>query len=269
MWLRKYLGGASFLFLIAVVPAWSQDKKENPPEVQKAIDAVRKFVDEKGAKGNGEILVKTEDALKKALPDYTIVNVRFRQYPVARILPEGMRPSNLFAVKEGKVEQLKDLKGVEKFLQAHHVRVKEEKDARNLLAAWLTLTQEFHQDGFFKFEVLQKEFAVEGKDELKVSGRLMVMSGGNGSLSADLWIDKNGKLAKVEEKAAIRPGPRPICQATKLLDADPIVRRIAEQDLLIMGLAARDYIMEQRERATPDLREAIDRVWRQIQKNGW
>jgi hypothetical protein len=82
-------------------------------------------------------------------------------------------------------------------------------------------------------------------------------------------FDKEGKLAKVNEKAAIRPGPRPICQATKLLDADPIVRRIAEQDLLIMGLSSRDYLMERRERASPELREAIDRVWLQIQKNGW
>jgi hypothetical protein len=269
MWQRISLVAPTILFAFAVAPLWSQEKKENPPEVQKAIDAVRKFIDEKGAKGGGEILVKSEDAVKKSLPDYIIVNARFRQFPVARILPEGMRASNLFAVKDGKVEHLKDVKGLEKFLQAHQSAVKSAKDAETLLAGWLTLTQEFHQDGFFKFEVLQKEFAVEGKDEPKVSGRLMVMSGGNGSLSADLWIDKNGRLAKVEEKSAIRPGPRPICQATKLLDADPIVRRIAEQDLLIMGMAARDYIMEQRDRATPNLREAIDRVWGQIQKNGW
>ena len=95
------------------------------------------------------------------------------------------------------------------------------------------------------------------------------MQGGNGELTAALEYGKDGKLAKVVETAKIRPGPRPICQATKLLDADPIVRRMAEQDLLIMGLFARDYLMEQRELATPELRAAIDRVWQQIQKNGW
>jgi hypothetical protein len=134
------------------------------------------------------------------------------------------------------------------------------------LSAWLTLTPEFHQDGMFKFEVLAKEFAIQGD---KASGRAVVMQGGNGDLRADLVLDKNGKLAKATEKAAIRPGPRPICQATKLLDADPLVRLIAEQDLLIMGLAAREYIMEQRALATPELRQAIDRVWRQMKKNGW
>src|SRR6184192_2360441 len=70
-------------------------------------------------------------------------------------------------------------------------------------------------------------------------------------------------------RSAIRPGPRPICQATKLLDPDPLVRRICEQDLLIMGLSARDYLMEQRARATPELRAALDRLWEKIQKNGW
>ena len=266
MWQQAILG-VFVLALVAMAPIAAQEKM--PADGQKAIDAVRKFVDEKGAKGSGEITVKAEEAVKKVLPDYTIVNVRFRIFPVARILPEGMRASNVFAVKDGKVEHIKDVNGLEKFLQDHAAKSKDEKDARALLAAWLTLTQEFHQDGMFKFEVLEKEFAVAGKDETKVTGRLTVMGGGNGELSADMSIDKDGKLAKIEEKSTIRPGPRPICQATKLLDADPIVRRIAEQDLLIMGLAARDYIMEQRANASPDLRDAIDRVWKQIQKNGW
>jgi hypothetical protein len=147
--------------------------------------------------------------------------------------------------------------------------VKDEKGAEAALSAWLTLTQEFHQDGFFSFQIRSKEFTVAGKDALKATGGVSVEKGGNGKLDATLDFDKDGKLAKAEEKAAIRPGPRPICQATKLLDADPLVRRICEQDLLIMGLAAREYLMEQRVRATPELRDAIDRVWRQIEKNGW
>src|SRR5205085_5449764 len=112
-------------------------------------------------------------------------------------------------------------------------------DAKTMLAAWLTLSQEFHQDGLFRFEVLEKEFDA---NPTKAAGRAMVTQGGNGELKAELTFDKDGKLAKATEDAKIRPGPRPICQATKLLDADPIVRRMAEQDLLIMGLAARPYM---------------------------
>jgi hypothetical protein len=38
-----------------------------------------------------------------------------------------------------------------------------------------------------------------------------------------------GTLVNVLEKSALRPGVRPICQATKLLDRDPIVRRMANR----------------------------------------
>ena len=47
------------------------------------------------------------------------------------------------------------------------------------------------------------------------------------------------------------------------------LRRMAEADLVYMGLAARDYLMEQRASARPELREAIDRLWRRIEKEGW
>src|SRR5262249_38494342 len=124
-------------------------------------------------------------------------------------------------------------------------------------------------DGMFRFDVTEKGFSVEkGKRGLEAAGRAIVMQGGNGELAATLeFVD--GKLAAVTESAKIRPGPRPICQATKLLDPTPIVRKMAEQDLLIMGIAARSYLMEQRGQARPELREAIDRLWRKIEENGW
>jgi hypothetical protein len=72
-------------------------------------------------------------------------------------------------------------------------------------------------------------------------------------------------LTKATAKAEIKPGPRPVCHATKLLDADPVVRAIVEQDLLIMGRAAKPYLDEQRAKAGPELQEAIDRIWQRIQ----
>lgn len=237
------------------------------PAVQKSIDIVRTYLQKKGDKGDGNFSHRSSPGVGKTLPNHHFIVVRYRIFPVARVLPEGMHPSNLFAVsKDGKLEHLKDAKTLEAFFRAHSPAVKSEPDAKAMLAAWLTLAQEFHQDGMYLFEVMDKEFTVDGD---KANGRAIVMKGGNGQISAELVIDKDGKLAQATEKAALRPGPRPICQATKLLDADPLVRRIAEQDLLIMGLSARDYIQEQRQLAPPALREAIDRVWQQIVKNDW
>jgi hypothetical protein len=254
-------------FLWVTLPALAQ---KYPPHVQDSLNLVRKHIDTlPNGRGVGETLPQTAAAVKQLFPDHRVVIVRFRIYPIAQIIPEGLKASNVFAVnKEGKLEHLKDAKTMEAFFRKHHPAVKNEKDAKAVLAAWLTLTPEFHQDGFYKFDVLDKEFAVEGNLS-KASGRAVVMQGGNGDLRAELAFDGDGTLARATEKAAIRPGPRPICQATKLLDADPVVRRIAEQDLLIMGLSARDYLMEQRDLARPELREAINRLWEQVQKNGW
>ena len=250
--------------ILVTFPALAQ---KFPPAVQASLNAVRKHVGEKGAKDGFEVLWKGDEAVRTTFPAHHLIIVRFRQFPIARVLPEGLQASNLFAVtKDGKIEYVKDAKALEKFFQTHLKAIKTEADAKTTLAAWLALTQEYRQDGFFKFEVLEKEFTA---DTTKASGRFVVMQGGNGDFKADLTFDKDGKLAKAEDKTAIRPGPRPICQATKLLDADPIVRRIAEEDLLIMGVSAHSYLMEQRERATPELRGAIDRLWKQIEKNGW
>lgn len=257
------------LLLGVLLTPFAASAQQYPLDVEDAIKLVRKHIDQMpNGKGAGEIMPPT--SIGRLFPDHRLIIVRFRQFPVARVMPEGLRASNIFAVdKQNKIEHLKDIKAMEKFVRAHHKAVKTEAEAKNLLYGWMVLTQEFHQDGMFKFEVLSKQFAVAQDTGLNARGRLIVMAGGNGDLTAELEFDKAGKLARVTEKAAIRPGPRPICQATKLLDADPIVRRIAEQDLLIMGLSAREYLMEQRDRATPELRDAIDRIWRQIQKNGW
>lgn len=67
---------------------------------------------------------------------------------------------------------------------------------------------------------------------------------------------------------AIQKGVRPICQATKLLDPDPVVRGMAEQAILVMGKAAEGYLTEQRTRASPELRQAIDRIWQRILAEG-
>ncbi len=261
--LKHIFTWATVLCVLAAAPVWSQENKE-PSNSEKAV---RKFIDGKGAHGAGEITSKNEDTVRKTFPGHDLVIARFRQFPVARILPEGLSPSSLFAVdKSGQVDHLADAKALEKFFRAHHPAVKGEKDAKTLLAAWLALTQEFHQDGMFKFEVMEKEASFA---DGKITGRATVVQGGNGQITVTLSLDKEGKLAGVEEKAELREGPRPICQATKLLDADPLVRRICERDLLIMGLSARDYLMEQREGAAPGLQAEIDRLWRQIQKNGW
>ncbi len=260
------------LGLLLPLTAGAPGQDQPPPEgAQKAIDAVRAFLMKKSSADNAQIGVENAPVLAKVFPEHLFVVVRFRQYPVARVLPEGLKASNIFAVtkREREVRLLRDAKELEAFFKASQVPADDEPWARKSLAAWLTLAPEFRQDGFYKFEVLEKEFDYEKTATHQVvRGRALVTQGGKGEIGATLEYDR-GTLTKATEAGKIMPGPRPICQATKLLDPDPIVRKMAEQDLLFMGLAARDYLMDQRAQAGPELRDAIDRLWGSIRAAGW
>jgi hypothetical protein len=255
---------------------WAQpgeiQKKKVPPE--KVLQAQQQIAEQLKAlnAAHGQVIWIDAPAVNKAFPKATFFAVRFRQFPVARVLPEGFGASNVFVVKDGgKPQRLADVKALQKFFHDDRGRVKGHEEAKDALVTWLSIAPEYLQDGFYAFEILDKEITAEeaknvetGISTYTVAGRAMVTRGGNGQINTTLVFGDQGRLSDVKQDVKIRPGPRPICQATKLLDPDPIVRRMAEQDLFIMGLAARDYLMEQWGRANPELRQAIDRLWQRI-----
>jgi len=256
-----------FLGLLASASAASAgDKKTAGPgkeDIQKAEAQVKDYLAKiKGE--SGQILYLGNENLDKVLPGHRFFAVRYRIYPVARKLPEGMRPSNVFVVAtNARAAHLKDAKALENYFKTNLIDVKAGRDATFALLSWLTLSQEFHQDGFYKFKLPDMTTGDSGNG-ITIKASAVVMAGGNGELGAELAFNKAGKLTGVTETAKIKRGPRPICQATKLLDADPLVRRICEQDLLYLGPLALDYLREQRGLANPELRRAIDRLTERI-----
>ena len=76
------------------------------------------------------------------------------------------------------------------------------------------------------------------------------------------------KFSAVTEENKVKQGIRPRCQATLLLHPERLVREIAEQDLVVMGSMARGYLMDQRAKASAELRREIDRVWQRIEEDG-
>src|SRR5207253_4817790 len=146
--------------------------------------------------------------------------------------------------------------------RAHLGEVKSDDQAKGAVRAWLALSQQFVQDGFFQFTIPEKEIV---GDAGKITGKAVVEpKGGNKGFLAVTLTFSDGKLTEVKEENKVQAGVRPICQATKLLDPDPIVRGMAEQCILVMGSAAREYLMEQRAKASPELQRAIDRIWQRI-----
>lgn len=264
---RRFLVGVGLLAaaVLAVAAPAPPERKLTEKELAQAEKAARqKLEDLRGS--YGQLTPIKDEALTKSFPRTAFFSVIFRQFPVGRVPPAGLRSANVFAVgTDDKVHVLKDPDGLKKFFQSHLVPARENAALERAARAWLDLDQVLHQDGFFRFKVLEDSLKVStGDNGKKVSGTVVPMAGGSGTLTATLTFNEDGKLTGVESLNKLRPGPRPICQATKLLDRDPLVRRIAEQDLLIMGRLAKPYLDEQRAKASPELQKAIDRLWQRI-----
>jgi FkbM family methyltransferase len=251
----------------------AKDQEQQAPAdyTRKAEEFVRQQFPVLRNQGVPPLVLLTDAAVARTFPEHRFFIVQFRQHPVVRVPPAPLKAQNLFAVtKEGKVRHLTDPKGLQAFFRTELSPVKEEAPAKDSAEAWLRLREEFTQDGFFKFAIPKEALkAVQSGGRWKASGKVVVVQGGKGEISGDLTFTDAGKLAKVDETSTVKPGVRPICQATKLLDPDIIVRRMAEQDLLVLGQAAREYLDEQRAQASPALRQAIDRIWRRIVEEGW
>jgi hypothetical protein len=236
------------------------------PEIDKARKSVQEELTTLKAK-SGKIEHRGAAPLGEVFPKHLFFSVHFPQYPVARIPPPPLKAANLFAVNraDGKVQRLADANELATFFREQLAPAGDADMAKADVRAWLELASVYLQDGFYKFSLLEEATKVENTDSgLRASGKMIVKSGGNGEITVTLKFDKNGKLTQVDYNSKLKPGPRPICQATKLLDKDPVVRAMAEQDLLIMGREAKPYLDEQRARASPELKKAMDRIWQRI-----
>jgi hypothetical protein len=254
---------------LAAAPAPDENKVAKPTgeEIQKAQQQVTEALN--AVKGNyARVLPITDDAVLQTFPKHLYFSVLFPQFPVGRPAPPGHSSSNVYVVArsgEGKPQFFSDAARLEAFFKSTLAPVRDDNQAKEGARAWVQLAAVFANDGFYKFVLMDEATRVvkEGTGR-EASAKLVVMAGGNGDIVGRLQINADGKLDRATVTANLKPGPRPICQATKLLDADPIVRKMAEQDLLIMGRAAKYYLDEQRAGATPELQRAIDRIWQRI-----
>ena len=252
----------SFPLLAADPETEPGGKKLTDKELVAAKKAVEDHLEKiKGASGTVE-LVKDEP-VGRSMPAFAFYTVRYRQFPVALATPEGLKASNVFAIDaKGKVQVLTTLPELQKFLKASLPAADSKAKLEDAARLAVRFGQEFHQDGFYKFKL--EDDSTKATPGKSATAKVVVMQGGNGTYVVDLKVDESGKLTSLEEKSAIRRGPRPRCQATKLLDKDAIVRGMAEDALLDMGRGAKEYLDEQRAKASPELKKAIDAMWQKI-----
>jgi hypothetical protein len=211
----------------------------------------------------------SEDYVARTFPGFSFFGVIFRQYPVAVLCPQtqDLKCSNLFFVKDGRVDFVSTIEDLKFFFAAQLGPLATPESASDAAGTWLRFSAEVKQDLFYTFSAPEVSSTAR-EDVTVVRARVTVTAGGEGQIEMLMTLGTAGSLLQIYEKGELRPGIRPICQATKLLDRDPIVRRMAEQDLLVMGRAAKPYLDQVRANARPKLREAIDRIWQRILNEG-
>ena len=211
----------------------------------------------------------TDDYVGRTFPNLSFFGVIFPQYPVARLCPQtqNLKCSNVFFVGAGAVDFVSTIHDLKFFFAAELGPVPSKEAATDAASTWLRFSEELKQDLFYTFSAPEISY-MPREDVTSVRGHAAVMAGGEGQIDILIMLGAAGSLVHILEKSALRPGVRPICQATRLLDRDPIVRRMAEQDVLVMGRAAKPYLDQVRATARPKLRQAIDRIWQRILDEG-
>jgi hypothetical protein len=207
----------------------------------------------------------------ETFPDHVVFGFAFPQFPVARESPAPFKAANLIAVpkkKDGKPVVMTLPVEFEKFFGESARRVVTAGEAEAAAKAWARAAAEFRQDGFYRFTVKgEAAKVVDGELVSAATASPDPSNGDKGEVKATIGF-KDGKLASTSTKQNLMAGLRPRCQATKLLDPDPIVRGMAEDAIRFMGRSAKPYLDEQRAKASAELREAIDRAWRRIVEEG-
>jgi hypothetical protein len=206
--------------------------------------------------------------LKTLFANTSFFALRFRQFPVAIAPPKPLASNNVFAVSAKKVTHLVDVTALGRHFQNNLKPIDNQKAARSAAVAFLQLSEELHQDGFFQFQKPQvKVTSAKGGFIARGEGKVVPQRGDRGSLTVSLSF-LQGKLENVRPGGKVSAGIRPRCQASRLLDPDPAIREIMRRDLIVMGRAAQFYLAEQWQQAGPKLRKEIEGVWQQILAEG-
>lgn len=258
-----YARSLALLILATTICHAGEPSKIDPAQAKALVE--KKLSDLKGPQPG--IRIVDEKYLRDIFPKHSFVAVHYRQWPVAIQPPEPMMSQNVFAVSaDGKLNHLADAKKLEEFFKS---TLREKLNRDKTVKSWLRLRMEYIHDGFYKFKYPDDtEVSLSGVEQAGTAA--VVPEGGNsGSLRAVLLFDRDkGSLVAISEVNKVMQGIRPRCQATLLLHPERLIREIAEQDLLVMGRSARGYLMEQRAKASDELRREIDRVWRRIEAEG-
>lgn len=235
------------------------------------MDKAIAWLKQKKASPGAEPQLIAGQSLIELAPKCAFYALHYREWPMAFVPSAPFKPRNILAVTStGAVQLFTDPKKLAPFY-GQQIGSLVRQQIPMATAAWLTLSVEFSQDGFFIFKIPIDQIRVHsGTVGFVAIGKATVdpKGGDSGELVANVnfWPNRNREfdVKDITEKRTIQAGVRPVCQALLLLDPNPTVRRMAERDLLVMGPIIKPYLDEKRKEAPPELQKAIDAIWQKI-----
>jgi len=215
---KKRLAAIGPAALAAVRQAVAREGQAPAKGAQGVVEQIarqeqKKLEDQLARRKNKNAIVYpvADQSVGQTFPSHVILAVRFPLYPVAIRPRAPLHSQNLFIVdKDGQQEQVTDFKGMEDFFRANTGTVINASKARQVVRAWLAMSQELSQDGYFTFEKTVQ--AGPSKFGLKATGKATVKPemGNKGSIEVTITFDIDGMLGEIkEDKKQFRTGKRP------------------------------------------------------------
>jgi hypothetical protein len=213
----KRLAGIGPAALSALREAIAGNKKALATAAKKVVEQItrqeqKKLEEQLARRKSTQAIVYpvADESVARVFPEHLVLAVRFPLYPVAIQPRAPLKSQNLFIVdKDGQMEHVTDFQGLEEFFRAHVGTVVKESQAREAARAWLSMTVELSQDGYFQFT---KTFKVgPAKTGLEAVGKATVKPemGNKGSIEVTMTFELDGELGEVREKKNLVAGIRP------------------------------------------------------------
>jgi len=123
----------------------------------------------------------TDDYVGRAFPRFSFFGVIFRKYPVAVLCPQtqDLKCSNLFFVKDGRVDFVATIPDLKFLFSAELVPAPSEEAAADAASTWLRFSEELKQDLFYAFSAPEITYVLR-EDITTVRGHAAVVAGGQG-----------------------------------------------------------------------------------------
>src|SRR5882724_2483380 len=155
-----------------------------PAAIAKADDQqlVEDYLATRGA-SSAVVRPITDDYVGRTFPSFSFFGVIFRQYPIAVQCPttQDLKCSNVFFVKEGRVDFAATIPDLKFFFSAELGQAPSEKAAADVASTWLRFSEELKQDLFYTFST--PEISYTPRDDVtRARGHTAVMGGGEGQI---------------------------------------------------------------------------------------